>query len=82
MVDAVVDAARKNATAKVMVSAFYVASGDKAESAEAAKARATAVSRALQAAGIVAARIETKTLDAGKVVGESPEARRVDVSIK
>ncbi|HUN93110.1 MAG TPA: sodium-translocating pyrophosphatase [Burkholderiaceae bacterium] len=79
---AVVDAAKINAGAKVVISGFHDASGDAQQNAELAKQRAIAVRDALAAAGVAADRIELQKPQE-TVGGTDPaEARRVEVTVR
>ena len=80
-IDTAVTAAKKNATAKVVVTGFYDALGDTAKNAEAAKARAGAVGDALKKAGIAEDRIEIVTSGMPAGAGDSGAAR-VEIGIK
>jgi cytochrome c oxidase cbb3-type subunit II len=67
---------------KLMVSGFHDSTGDLASNQELAKTRAFAVRDALVAQGVDAAQVELVKPAATEGGGASPEARRVEVSIK
>jgi K(+)-stimulated pyrophosphate-energized sodium pump len=67
--------------AKLAVSGFHDATGDKAKNEELAKERAKAVREALKAAGIAEDRIDMKKPEVVEGKGDNNEARRVEVSV-
>ena len=75
-------AGAKEAKGKIVISGFHDARGSAAKNAELAKARAKAVSQALQAAGIDAARMEMRKPQELVGSADPQEARRVDVRIE
>jgi K(+)-stimulated pyrophosphate-energized sodium pump len=66
---------------RAVVSGYTDATGDAAKNEELAKARATAVSNALNAAGIAADKIDLKKPESVTGSGDNAEARRVEVSL-
>jgi photosynthetic reaction center cytochrome c subunit len=78
------DKLRANPQAKAVVSGYHSATGDAAANHELAKNRAMSVQAALVAAGIAADRVvlEKPLAEQANVVGESPEARRVEITVK
>jgi K(+)-stimulated pyrophosphate-energized sodium pump len=80
--EAVIAAAKANASAKLAISGFHDATGDKAKNEELAKERAKAVRETLKAAGITEDRIEMKKPELAVGSGDNAEARRVEVSVQ
>ena len=80
-IQAVVDFIKDNAKAKIAVSGFHDATGDKATNEELAKNRAVAVRDVLKAAGIGEDRIELRKPAETTGSGDNKEARRVEVSV-
>jgi K(+)-stimulated pyrophosphate-energized sodium pump len=80
--EAVIAAAKGNTSAKLAVSGFHDATGDKAKNEELAKERAKAVRDALKTAGIAEDRIEMKKPELAVGSGDNAEARRVEVSVQ
>ena len=66
---------------RAVVSGFTDATGDPARNEELAKARAAAVSAALNAAGVAADKIELKKPESITGSGSNAEARRVEVAL-
>ena len=75
------DAAKANASGKLVISGFHDATGDPAQNAELAKQRAFAVRDALKAAGVAEDRIELKKPEQVNA-GDAAEARRVEVTLQ
>jgi K(+)-stimulated pyrophosphate-energized sodium pump len=84
--EAVIAAAKSNVAAKLSISGFHDATGDKAKNEELAKERAKSVRDALKAAGIAEDRIVMQkpevVLGQQQGSGENAEARRVEVALK
>ncbi len=80
----VADKLKANPRAKATVSGYHSATGDPAANHELAKNRAMSVQAALVAAGVPADRVvlEKPLAEQANIVGESPEARRVEITVK
>lgn len=77
----IIEFANAQAQAKLAISGYHDASGDKAANEELAKNRATAVRDALKAAGVAEDRVEMRKPQETVGAGDGKEARRVEVSI-
>lgn len=82
VIDRVAQAARANASGRVVISGFHDASGDPARNAELAKERAFAVRHALEAAGVDPARFDMKKPAVTTGDGDPREARRVELHVE
>ncbi len=82
--DPLVAGGKADASKKLVVSGYHDASGDLATNEALAKKRAEYVRDQLKAAGIVEERIvlEKPVITQGNVVGDDPESRRVEVTLK
>jgi cytochrome c oxidase cbb3-type subunit III len=77
----IIDFASAHAEAKLAISGFHDATGDKVVNEELAKNRAKAVRDALKSAGISEDRVELRKPQETTGAGDDKEARRVEVSI-
>ena len=80
-IETAVAAAKKSATAKVVIFGYHDATGSPEKNAEIAKNRAKAVRDALKAAGVAEDRIEMSKPQVVLGSGDNAEARRVEIGI-